>query len=112
MNKVSNLKRRYFNKFHSLTLSNVKYSKKPRIKYKISIILSVFDHVRFLVDALESIIRQTIGLEHLEVILVYDCCTDKCKEIMERYVKKYTNFKVINLPENSGNPSKPRNVGI
>ncbi len=79
---------------------------------EISIILPVFNVENYLKDALESIVRQTIGLEHLEVIMINDCSTDNSGRIMDEYASKYDNFKAIHLPENSGAAGKPRNIGI
>ncbi|MEL7671255.1 glycosyltransferase family 2 protein [Methanobacterium sp.] len=79
---------------------------------KISIIIPVFNVQDYIKEALESIVRQTIGFEHLEVILVNDCSTDRSGEIIDEYASKYDNFKAIHLPENSGYAGKPRNIGI
>ena len=79
---------------------------------KISIIVPVYNVEKYIVDALESVIRQTIGLEHIEVIMVNDSSTDNSGKIIEEYAAKYDNFKAIHLPENSGAAGKPRNVGI
>lgn len=80
--------------------------------YKISIIIPVFNAERFLKEALESIISQTIGFESLEVIMVDDCSTDNSLGIMTDYSEKYDNFKAIHLDKNSGCASKPRNIGL
>ncbi len=40
------------------------------MSYKISIIIPVFNVEHYITEALESVVRQTIGLEHLEVIMV------------------------------------------
>lgn len=82
------------------------------MRVRISVILPVYNVEKYIVDALESIIKQTIGLEHIEVIMVNDCSTDKSGEIIEEYAAKYDNFKAIHLPENSGAAGKPRNKGI
>ena len=82
------------------------------MKYKVSIIIPVFNVENYIEDALKSIINQTIGLEHLEVIMVDDCSTDKSGEIMDEYANKYENFTAIHLPENSGAAGKPRNIGM
>ena len=82
------------------------------MEYKISIIIPVFNVEKYIKEALESIIRQTIGLENLEVIMVNDCSTDKSGEIMDEYDSIYDNFIAVHLPENSGAAGKPRNVGI
>ncbi len=79
---------------------------------KISIIVIVFNVESYIMDALDSIVRQTIGLEHLEVIMVDDCSTDNSGKIIDEYANKYENFISIHLPENSGGCGKPRNVGI
>jgi len=81
-------------------------------QFKISIIIPVYNVENYIRNALDSIIRQTIGLEHLEVIMVNDCSTDNSGKIMDEYANKYKNFKAIHLLENSGAAGKPRNIGI
>lgn len=44
--------------------------------------------------------------------MVNDCSSDKSGDIIEEYAKKYDNFFVVNLAQNSGVAGKPRNVGI
>ena len=80
--------------------------------YKISVIIPVFNVEDYIRDALDSILKQTIGFEHLEVIMINDCSTDRSGEIIDEYASKYTNFISIHLPENSGTAGKPRNIGI
>jgi glycosyltransferase involved in cell wall biosynthesis len=81
-------------------------------QYKISIIIPVYNVEFYIIDALDSIVRQTIGLEYLEVIMVDDCSTDNSGKIIDEYANKYENFISIHLPENSGAAGRPRNVGI
>ena len=80
--------------------------------FKISLIIPVFNVETFIKDSLESIFRQTIGIENLEVIMINDCSTDKSGDIIDEYARKYDNFIAIHLPQNSGVAGKPRNVGI
>ena len=82
------------------------------MKYKISIIIPVFNVENYIRKALESIMSQTIGYEHLEVIMVDDCSTDKNSNIVDEYANKYENFKAIHLSKNSGKAGKPKNIGI
>lgn len=82
------------------------------MKYKISIILPVYNVEKYIREAIESIKRQTIGLQNLEIILVDDCSNDRSWEIIDEYVKKFHNFIGIRLNERSGAAGKPRNVGI
>jgi glycosyltransferase involved in cell wall biosynthesis len=80
--------------------------------YKISIIIPVFNVEHYIKESLNSIIKQSIGFENLEVIMVNDGSTDKSGEIIDQFASKYDNFKAIHLPENSGTAGKPRNIGI
>ncbi len=82
------------------------------MKYKISIIIPVFNVENYIRDALESIVRQSIGFKHIEVIMIDDCSTDKSPEIIDEYAQKYENCIALHLPENSGAAGKPRNIGI
>lgn len=82
------------------------------MSYKISIILPVFNVENYIRDSLDSIIKQTIGLDNLEVIMINDCSSDKSGEIIDEYASKYENFNAIHLTKNSGAAGKPRNIGI
>ena len=63
-------------------------------------------------NAVESVINQSFGFENIELILIDDNSTDCTKEILKELSDKYENIKTIFLMENSGSPSKPRNIGI
>ena len=79
---------------------------------KISIILPVYNTERDLPYVLDSVVNQSMKLENIELILINDGSTDKSGEIIDIYSKKYENIVPIHLYENSGSPSKPRNIGI
>ncbi|RPJ98716.1 hypothetical protein BSBH6_04245 [Bacillus subtilis] len=82
--------------------------KKPLI----SVILPVYNVENYIEECLNSLIKQTIGFQNLEVILVNDCSTDGTPEILDQYKDKYNNLIVIHLKENCGAPGEPRNIGI
>lgn len=63
-------------------------------------------------NTLESIERQTIGLENLEVLMINEASRDGSKQIMDEYADKYENFIAVHLSKSSGTPGKPRNIGI
>lgn len=84
---------------------------KDTMTYKISVIVPIFNAENDLKNAINSVINQTIGFENIELILVDDCSTDNSKNIINYYLTKYPNIKAIFL-KNTGNPSKPRNIGI
>lgn len=80
--------------------------------YKISIIIPTFNIEYDLKRAINSLLRQSIGFENLEVIMVDDCSTDNTRKIILEYAKEYDNIKPIFLKENSGGAGKPRNIGV
>lgn len=82
------------------------------MSYKISIIIPVYNIEKYLTKTLDSILKQSIGAENIEVILVNDNSTDGTKGIIDEYVAKYENFIGIHLTENSGLPGRPRNIGL
>ena len=82
------------------------------MKYKVSMIIPIYNAQDTLKVAINSVINQTIGFENIELILVDDNSTDNSKDIINSYSSDYDNIKAIFLEENSGSPSKPRNVGI
>lgn len=80
--------------------------------YKLSVIIPTYNAEKYLLEAIESVKRQTIGFKNIELILVDDNSSDNTKSILERLNAKYENVKTIFLEGNSGSPSKPRNIGI
>ena len=80
--------------------------------YKLSIIIPTFNAENYLFDAVESVKNQTLGFENIELILVDDNSTDNTKSILNDLSQTHENVKSIFLEENSGSPSKPRNIGI
>jgi glycosyltransferase involved in cell wall biosynthesis len=81
-------------------------------EYKVSVIIPTFNAEKYIKRTINSVINQTMGFENIELIIVDDKSKDNTKKILENLSKKYTNIKPIYLKENSGTPSKPRNIGI
>lgn len=79
---------------------------------KLTIVVPVFNTENYLPRVLDSIVNQTIGLDNIEVIIVDDCSTDKSGDIIDKYSREYESIIAIHLLENSGSPSKPRNIGV
>lgn len=80
--------------------------------YKVSVIIPVYNAENSLKHCINSVINQTIGFENIELILIDDNSSDSSKSIIMDYANEYDNIKPVFLEENSGSPSKPRNVGI
>lgn len=81
-------------------------------KYKISIIMPIFNQEKYLENSIKSVINQTMDFKEIELILVDDKSTDKSKEIIEKYSNKYENIIPIFLNQNTGCAGKPKNIGI
>lgn len=80
-------------------------------KFKFSIIMAVYNTEKYLTEAIESVINQTIGFNSIELILIDDGSTDASKEICLKYQQKYpNNIKYIYQP-NQGQ-AVARNKGI
>lgn len=68
---------------------------------KISIITPCYNSEKYLEECLESVEKQTIGIENLELILVNDASTDRTWEMILEFEAKYPESVIaINLPEN------------
>lgn len=55
---------------------------------KVSIVMIVYNHERFLRSALESILMQQVNFDY-EIILGEDCSTDDTRSIVEEYEEKF-----------------------
>ena len=82
------------------------------MKYKISIIIPIFNVEDYLRNALNSILHQTMELSCIQVIMVDDASTDNSKKIIDEYCEKYDNFYAVYLKNNSGSAGYPRNIGL
>lgn len=80
--------------------------------YKISIIIPTYNAKNYLMTAVDSVINQSFGFNNIELIIVDDNSSDGTKEILKELSNKYGNIVPIFLKENTGSPSKPRNIGI
>ncbi|WP_035446258.1 glycosyltransferase family 2 protein [Bacillus sp. UNC41MFS5] len=77
-----------------------------------SMIIPVYNAEKYLQEALESLIHQTVDFkQNVEIILVDDGSTDQSKDICQNYVNQYpSNIKYI-YRENAG-PGSARNTGF
>ena len=82
------------------------------MKYKISIIVPVFNAEKYLEQCIKSIIDQSIGFENIQLILVNDCSTDGSKKIIESYCKRYENIEAYHLKQCHLIGGYARNIGL
>ena len=82
-------------------------------KYKVTIIVPVYNVQDYVVECLDSIVLQTYN-KSIECILVDDCGKDESVQIIDGYLKKYNGpIKFVFLHhENNKGLSAARNTGI
>lgn len=80
-------------------------------KFKVSIIMAVYNVEIYLEEAVDSVIKQDIGFENIQLILVDDGSKDNSGKICDNYVKKYPDNIVVVHKENGG-VSSARNEGL
>lgn len=78
----------------------------------ISIIIPCYNALGKMERCLASLLEQTISSSRFEVIFVDDCSSDGSYEYLTSHCERQSNWSVYKLSENSGSPSKPRNLGV
>jgi glycosyltransferase involved in cell wall biosynthesis len=78
---------------------------------QVSVVVAVYNPGDLLVAAVESVRRQTIGTDALELVLVDDGSTDGTGEHLLDLAAAEAWVRTTRI-ENSGWPSRPRNVGL
>ena len=101
---IENLTSSHFN-FYNEFLVN-------KNKYRLTVIIPVYNAKKYLKKTLNSIINQSLDFNTIEVIMVDDSSTDRSPSIIKKYSDSYDNIKGIFLEKNSGYAGKPRNVGL
>ena len=76
-----------------------------------SVILCTYNRAGLLKRSLESLVRQTIAPERIEIIVVDDGSDDGTQDIVNGIVKEHPFVKLVSVEENSG-PSRARNLGL
>jgi len=87
-----------------------------KLVFKVTCIIPIYNGSKYLRDAINSIICQTLNFnENIQIILVNDGSTDNTEEICIEYVNKYTNNIIYTHScksyKNKG-VSTARNVGL
>ncbi|MGO2634144.1 MAG: bifunctional glycosyltransferase/CDP-glycerol:glycerophosphate glycerophosphotransferase [Galactobacter sp.] len=68
----------------------------------VSVIIPVYNREDWLSAAIDSVLEQDCGLEHLQVVLVNDGSSDGSPAICDNYARKYPNNVVVIHQENQG----------
>lgn len=77
---------------------------------KVSVIIPVFNVEKYLEGAISSMVNQT--LDNIEIIIVNNGSTDKCNEIINKYLSMYPD-KIISIDaEQEFSPGYARNIAL
>ncbi len=79
-------------------------------KYKLSIIIPMYNCEKYINDCLDSILESDLPKDEYEVIIINDGSKDKGPEIAQKYVSAHNNFTYL-TQENQGQ-SVARNYGL
>lgn len=85
-------------------------------KNKISVVIPCYNHGHYLVEAVESVLRQTVPVD--AIFIADDCSTDNTKEIAKNYLSRYPkiiryfrNKRRLGIPQNHNKAVKKINSG-
>ncbi|WP_016908350.1 glycosyltransferase family 2 protein [Streptomyces xiaopingdaonensis] len=79
----------------------------------VSVVVAVHDTMPYLTTCLRSLAEQTLGEGRLEVIVVDDGSTDGSGDEIAAWAGKRPElFRTERLPQNSGGPALPSNLGL
>ena len=76
-----------------------------------SVIISIYNAGRYLHEAIDSVLNQTIGNKKIEILLINDGSIDNTDKICLAYKEKYKK-NILYIKINHGGVSKARNIGI
>lgn len=78
----------------------------------VSVVIPCYNAVEVIDRCLLSVVKQTIGIDQIEVICVDDASTDATLEKLQEWARRYPlSFKIVQHKEN-GRQGKSRNTGI
>ena len=84
--------------------------------YSVSTIIPFYNGGNHINEVINTLKKQSIGFENIEIILVNDCSNDESPELAKKIASEYENCYFYDLsltyPEKSGYPGRPRNLGL
>ena len=79
-------------------------------KYKMSVIIPVYNCEEFIEPCIESLMNQTMPQKNFQIVLVNDGSTDNGGKICSHVAEKYSN--TVFVDKENGGVSSARNAGI
>ena len=87
-------------------------AEKEKHRYKISVVVPVYNLEKYLAESLDSIINQTLSFkENIQIILVNDDSPDSSADICKEYQNRFPE-NIIYIHKENGGVSSARNVGL
>lgn len=81
-------------------------------KYKVSVIVPVYNTKEYLKISFESIKNQTFNFEDLEIIFINDKSDDGSEDMLKEFEEQNDNVFLYDSPEGKKGPGAARNLGI
>ncbi len=82
-------------------------------KYQITVVIATYNSGNYLNEFMESMKKQSIGFQNIEIIFVDDNSSDEnTLNLLKQLDKSYDNVCSVFLDVNSGFPGTGRNVGL
>lgn len=78
----------------------------------VSIVVPCYNEAESIGETIESLLNLNYPKDMIEIIVVDDLSKDNSVEVVKKYVKKYSNVRLIVNKRNSGGAAEPRNIGI
>ncbi|MFJ8828644.1 glycosyltransferase [Micromonospora aurantiaca] len=78
----------------------------------LSVVVPVYNTLRYLRPCLDSVLRQTIGPDRMEIVAVDDGSTDGSGRLLDRYAARHPGTIRVVHQSNSGGPASPCNRGL
>ena len=82
-----------------------------RCCFDFSVVMSVYNVEKYIREAVESLVHQSIGFSRIQLIMVDDGSTDGSGRICDEYKKKYPE-NVLVIHKKNGGLSSSRNTGL
>lgn len=78
----------------------------------VTVVVAVYNTMPYLTACLDSLVRQSIGHDRLEVVAVDDGSTDDSGRVLDEYAARYPDVIRVAHQPNSGGPAAPSNKAL
>ncbi|MER6995011.1 glycosyltransferase [Streptomyces sp. NPDC000410] len=78
----------------------------------VTVVVAVYNTMPYLTECLNSLVKQSIGLDRLEVVAVDDGSTDDSGAELDRFAARYPGTVKVVHQANSGGPAAPSNRAL